>query len=91
MMETDLKWVSIFTATILPGISLLRRCGHFDWKDTGFLLDRKTTAEISWTFMIWTCWEDQLFYDKFQDEKEISSSEDEAIAYCFVGRFFCEI
>ena len=82
MMETDLEWVSIFTVTILPGISLLRRCGNFDCKDTSFSLDRKTTAGTSWTFMIGLVKKNNLFYNKFQDEKEISGSDDEAIAFC---------
>ena len=79
-MKQNSKWVSILTDIILPRIYLLRRCGHFDFKGHRFSLDRKTTAG---EFLVQSWFDSvekkQLFYDK-----EISGSDDEAIAYCFV-------
>ena len=69
MMETDLKRVSIFTATILSGISL-------SWEDAGALIEKtqvffrqKDNCGDFLNLHDWTCWKEQSFYDKLQDEK----------------------
>ena len=68
------------------------------WEDAGILIVKTQVffrqKDNCWYFLNFhdlNLLRRTIFYDKFQGEKEISSSEDEAIAYCLQVDFSCEI